>query len=88
MIAYKTIEHFFEIDGWQKRILFMRGIRWDKGLHQVMRDMRGYMHDGTRTNEESILDLLHITHNDVARYEHQKPKNHGRPNSRQRRRDR
>ena len=88
MITFKTLAHFFKIDGWQERHLFMRGTRWDKGHHQVILDRHGYMLNGTRTSEDSILELLQITHNDIAQHEQQKRANFGRPNSRQRRRDR
>ena len=69
MIDFRLLEHHFQQDGWTQYHLFMRGTRWEKDNHTVVRDTLGYLYDGKRVTEDTIMN---IDENKIELYEHLK----------------
>lgn len=65
MIDFKLLEYHFQQDGWTQYYLFMRGTRWEKDNHTVIRDAYGYMYDGKRVAEETVITMMKIDGNEI-----------------------
>lgn len=72
MIDFRLLEHHFQQDGWTQYHLFMRGTRWVKDSHTVIRDTIGYLYDGKRVTEDIIIAMMKIDENEIELYEHLK----------------
>ena len=72
MIDFRLLEHHFQQDGWTQYHLFMRGTRWEKDNHTVIRDTLGYLYDGKRVTEDTIIAMMNIDENKIELYEHLK----------------
>lgn len=44
----QCVDLWFEANGWQKRILFMRGVSYQKGNNIIIRDAKGGIFNGMR----------------------------------------
>ena len=72
MIDFRLLEHHFQRDGWTQYHLFMRGTRWEKDNHTVIKDTLGYLYDGKRVTEDTIIAMMKIDENEIELYEHLK----------------
>ena len=50
----------------------MRGTRWVKDSHTVIRDTIGYLYDGESVTEDIIIAMMKIDEKEIELYEHLK----------------
>ena len=78
MIDYELLDHCFSEKGWNYYHLFMIGSKWTKGDHTVIRHARGYVLNGEKVEEDTIIALLAIDRKEIEMYEHLKRLGYGR----------
>ena len=72
MIDFRFLESCFREKGWDQYHLFMRGTKWMNDSQTVIRDAHGYLLNGKRVDEDTIIALLGIERKEIEMYEHLK----------------
>ncbi len=72
MIDFQLLDRSFREKGWNQCHLFMRGTKWTKDNQTVVRDANGYLLDGERVGEDTIIALVGIDRKEIEMYEHLK----------------
>ena len=78
MLDYELLNQCFSEKGWNSYHLFMIGPKWTKDDQTVIRHAGGYVLNGKKVDEDTIIALLDIDKKEIEMYEHLKRLGYGR----------
>ena len=55
---WKSFDSMMASKGWEKRLLFMRGVKWIKAKDEIIYDKFGWHLNGKQVPEQLILNSL------------------------------